>query len=247
MDSCGVAARHPPATRKGEDMRGGGVGMLVAATFALAACGGGSTTTVTVQSPPAAPGSTDHVALVSTAQTPTTQPASPATAAASTAPPVTAVDVASSGTGVEQVTDTSSSDDSAEVEALMAATEAKLCLKQIGSLADKLAEIDSRLDIGLNYTAYSEKVADAKVAYDKIDFAAAIALPSCRRPAILLERALNQYVAAYRVWNKCFEAPDCSNDSVDGRLQKHWSNASGVLANVRPKIEKMRADVDAAK
>ena len=53
-----------------------------------------------------------------------------------------------------------------------------------------------------------------------------------RRPAALAvaaetaEAALNQYVKASTVWDKCFEDVNCSNDSIEPTLRKYWDKAS---------------------
>jgi hypothetical protein len=106
------------------------------------------------------------------------------------------------------------------------------CVTAMKGLTDALFALNSRLSVGMNYAAYGQAVGDAKVAYDKIkipDLDAAC-LSGVGKPA---EAALNEYLAAYTVWNNCIGTSGCTNDSIKSKLQDHWATASTLLAPVK--------------
>lgn len=118
------------------------------------------------------------------------------------------------------------------------------CSAAFTDLQDTLGELDSRLSVGMNFEAYGTAVADARVAYDKTDFDH-IDLPSTDRFTCLgsvgipLEKALNQYVAAYSRWNDCIQDYTCDNDSIDGELQGHWGKATRAVARSKDNLTEM--------
>jgi hypothetical protein len=109
--------------------------------------------------------------------------------------------------------------------------------------------LDSRLDVGLSYDEYGDKVADLKVAYDNVDFDAAgtdgsfACLSSVGVP---LENALNQYMAAYRTWDACFDDFDCDTDSITPKLQAKWSKASRNVSNAADGLSKLTREAEEA-
>jgi hypothetical protein len=126
------------------------------------------------------------------------------------------------------------------------------CEKVIAPFMDEVNELDSRLDIGLAYTAYSEHVADANVAYDRIDLNSDILrddsdhAKNCRQAARAGESALNSYVKAQQTWQKCaFDdgvyihnecgkcVVDCDGDDIAPLLRGNWSDAHRSLAAAR--------------
>jgi hypothetical protein len=102
-------------------------------------------------------------------------------------------------------------------------------------LTDTLTDLDSRLNVGLNFTAYSEKVADARVAYDRIPMSD-LDSTCIRLIAQPEEDAFNAYVRAYNTWNDCIGDIDCSNDTIESELQAEWSNATDLLTTVRSRL-----------
>ena len=120
----------------------------------------------------------------------------------------------------------------AEAAAQMAAEAARAqavaakakCTQHIGPLITALEDINSRLGIGLSFNAYSEKVGDLQVAYDRITVPALE--PTCLNAAVAAEAARNHYAAAYNAWNDCVSDVDCDNDSVTPELQDRWAKAS---------------------
>ncbi len=109
------------------------------------------------------------------------------------------------------------------------------CASALANLTDALFALDSRLDLGLTYADYGDKVADAKVAYDRVRFGEldTACVVSAGKPA---EDALNEYLSAYSTWKDCIEASGCQTDSIKTELQNHWSTASGLLAAIRKRL-----------
>lgn len=109
------------------------------------------------------------------------------------------------------------------------------CAAALVGLTDALFELDSRLNVGLAFAAYSEKLADTRVAYDKIKFSNldADCLRGAAQPA---ESAMNEYIKAYTIWNDCISKTGCSNESIKPQLQAHWSTATSTLAEVKKRL-----------
>jgi hypothetical protein len=105
-----------------------------------------------------------------------------------------------------------------------AAARYSACENQVGPLINSLEELDSRLGVGLNFSDYSERVGDARVAYDDIDVDELTS--ACIEPGRAGEAALNAYIKAYNLWNNCFADLDCGVNSIEPRLQQHWVTAS---------------------
>jgi len=119
------------------------------------------------------------------------------------------------------------------------------CQSQVGGLVDSLEELHSRLAVGLTFSDYSEQVGTVRVAYDKVD------VPKlgvdCLGAAADGEIALNDYVAAYNVWNDCMDDLDCSADdeAVNSKLQAKWSVAGDKLDAARSALDEVGFEVHA--
>jgi hypothetical protein len=103
------------------------------------------------------------------------------------------------------------------------------CADQIGDFVEQLQELDSRLDIGLNFESYSTKVSDAKVVYDQIPFDE-MSQECVRQVGVPAENAFNAYVKAYNIWNNCFDDINCDNDSIKSKLQAQWAKATLLIS-----------------
>lgn len=119
----------------------------------------------------------------------------------------------------------------------------KECVEVTGKLATKLSDLDSRLSIGLPFAEYGKKVGDARVAYDQLLKDAkqrgGISDKCINRVGLPLQSAMNAYVAAYDVWNKCIEDYNCTFDGDTlKKAQASWSKATRL-------IEKASTNVDA--
>jgi hypothetical protein len=113
------------------------------------------------------------------------------------------------------------------------------CRAQLGIFIERLGELDSRLDIGLNYDEYGDQVADINVAYDDIPVGT-LAYECVNRAGVPAEKALNKYVDAYNVWDRCFGDIDCDLDSIEPKLQRHWSAASQAAERAETGLESLR-------
>jgi hypothetical protein len=114
------------------------------------------------------------------------------------------------------------------------------CQEQMGDLLEEAKALDSRLGVGLNYESYSEKVADVNVVYNDIDYSDDPEQLECiTNVGLPLEKAVNQFVSAYRLWNDCFEDFNCDNDSIDDDLQARWSKATSAVDRADRALERM--------
>jgi hypothetical protein len=110
------------------------------------------------------------------------------------------------------------------------------CADQLGDLVAALEELDGRLDVGLNFQAYSERAGDASVAYQRIDIEDLG--PNClERVGAPAEDALNSYISANNTWNDCIQDVDCDNDSITPDLQAEWANASESIEEAREALD----------
>jgi hypothetical protein len=106
------------------------------------------------------------------------------------------------------------------------------CRSVIGPFVDALFELDSRLNVGMSFSEYSDKVAAARVTYDRIhiDQLDAACLESVGAPA---EAAFNNYIYAYRIWNACMDKLACTLGSIRPKLQAYWAKATGQIDKFR--------------
>jgi hypothetical protein len=120
------------------------------------------------------------------------------------------------------------------------------CSQDMGDLLDAAKDLGSRLDVGLNYQSYSDKVADLKVAYDDIDFGSADAseLDCLTMVGLPLEKAVNRYISAYKTWNRCFEDLACDNDSITSSLQGQWAKADRQVQHAKRGLDHLRRAAD---
>lgn len=99
------------------------------------------------------------------------------------------------------------------------------CQQQLGDLLHAEQQLDSRLDIGLTYDDYGNRLGDVQVEYKQVPFkqlgdtcTAEVGVPA--------ENALNEYVKSENIWTKCFDDPDCDDSSIKDSLRQHWSKAT---------------------
>jgi hypothetical protein len=110
------------------------------------------------------------------------------------------------------------------------------CPDEVIELVETLEDLDSRLSVGLNFSAYSERVGDARVAYDRIDVGDLDSgcIEHVGAPA---EDAMNAYINAYNVWNDCIGDIDCDNDSITPELQAEWADATELIQEARDGLD----------
>ena len=114
-----------------------------------------------------------------------------------------------------------------------------LCEEEFTPFLESLQELDARLNIGLSYDDYSERVGDVSVQYDRLDFD--LVDPACLiGVGVPLENAFNRYVEAYNTWQACIEDINCSTDSITSKLQEKWSRATGAIENAEEALDTLR-------
>ncbi len=108
------------------------------------------------------------------------------------------------------------------------------CADDLRPVLDALEQMDARLDVGLNRSQYGDRMGDISVAYNRLDATTLVGKGAgCIATAVLLEEAFNEYIQANTAWGDCIASSSCSMDSVQPKLQRHWSTASGKLASAR--------------
>lgn len=110
------------------------------------------------------------------------------------------------------------------------------CSDQLGDLIAALEELDGRLDVGLNFQTYSEKVGDASVAYRRVDFED-LGANCSERVGLPAEEALNAYIRANNTWNDCIQDVDCDTDSITADLQEEWGDATVKIDDALEALE----------
>ena len=103
-------------------------------------------------------------------------------------------------------------------------TAIKSCSSKIGPLMTTIGDLNSRLDVGLTFSSYSDRVGSVRVAYDRIP-PYSLTGP-CLSAANAAAAAYNQYLDAYNIWNNCISSLSCTTNSVTPQLQTYWAAAS---------------------
>ncbi|WP_262850391.1 hypothetical protein [Mumia quercus] len=112
------------------------------------------------------------------------------------------------------------------------------CAAVFSDLLSTLEELGSRLGVGLRVAEYGTEVGDIRVAYDQAAKEAPTLDDSCLAAVGLkLERALNHYVKANRLWSECATDFDCDMDDVDPLLQERWRKARAAVDEAATAIE----------
>jgi hypothetical protein len=115
-----------------------------------------------------------------------------------------------------------------------AQAKAASCHQQLDGLVDVLSELDSRLDIGMNYHDYTDRVGDVKVAYDAVPFEELAGdfdcVSSVGMPA---ETAVNEYTKAADRWDRCFDDYACDVDAIEPSLRVRWDKATSAVKKAK--------------
>ncbi len=114
------------------------------------------------------------------------------------------------------------------------------CDEQIGDLLEAEQDLGSRLDVGLSFTDYSERVGDVSAAYGRVRLPELKRDRACLLVAVGAERALNKYVAANNRWNKCIQDFECSTDAIEPDLQESWADASLSADRARNRLDGLK-------
>jgi len=119
-----------------------------------------------------------------------------------------------------------------------------VCQSQLGPLFKALADLKGHLEVGLSYSEYTQRLGDARVAYDEIPFKSMA--PGCLSPGILAEDAINEHARAATYWGGCIDSLECAEATKEHTLQAHWSKADGYLERAESRLEAMKQPEDAA-
>lgn len=111
------------------------------------------------------------------------------------------------------------------------------CLAEIGEFREVLDDLDARLDVGLTYSQYNERMGDVNVASNRMDVDDLPDEIVCYEVAILLNEAFIEYIDAGTKWTDCFDRLRCTNEDVEPALQAHWATASEKLDEAEELIE----------
>jgi hypothetical protein len=98
------------------------------------------------------------------------------------------------------------------------------CQANVGDLVDALTDLNSRLDVGLTFSSYSDRVGEVRAAYDRMDVNSESL--DCLAVGVPAESAMNAYITAHSTWNDCIQNIDCNTDDIDPQLQAQWSKAA---------------------
>lgn len=105
-------------------------------------------------------------------------------------------------------------------------------------LLEGLDELNARLDVGLNFDDYSQLVSDNQVAYSGVaDDVEADDERCLAQVAVRLEEAHQEYVDAYRRWDRCIQNTFCDTDDIG--LQGYWSDAQTKLDLAKASLDGM--------
>lgn len=111
------------------------------------------------------------------------------------------------------------------------------CAAELEDFRDALDEMDGRLDVGLNYADYGERLGDISVALNRTDVEGVSEFGlACVEVALLLNEAFLAYIDAHDTWRDCFDRTGCSNDDIRSELQASWATASEKLDEARDRF-----------
>lgn len=114
------------------------------------------------------------------------------------------------------------------------------CSSRTSELLTVLQELDSRLNVGLAYRDYGEKVGDVQVAYDSSVEAILAETDDClAKVGVPLENAFNRYREVQDIWTDCIDDAYCnfSEGAVNEKVQKKWAAATKSLAKADRNLE----------
>jgi hypothetical protein len=100
----------------------------------------------------------------------------------------------------------------------------------------KVVDLDSRLDVGVQFAAYTRYVGSARVAYTNLINtikADGLSHACLRKVGEPLQYAMNDDVRALNVWNNCIQADYCTFDKGTPELRKAQSWWAKSATDVR--------------
>lgn len=133
-------------------------------------------------------------------------------------------------------------------EAKLRAADVALCTTQVEPLHTALVNMQSDLQVGLNFAAYAEGVRSVARAYNRVNIdqvtaasekvmtdAGGTSDSTCLGATASFENAYNAYNRANSIWSDCIDNilaySSCTSGSVGDRVQAQWTRASSAIAN----------------
>ena len=126
----------------------------------------------------------------------------------------------------------------AKTAAQYAQAEYQKCNTQLRSLMSAEESLNSHLDIGMNFTDYTNAVGNVRAAYDQTHIPQLDS--QCLMAGVHTENALNDYANAVNIWNNCIGKLGCANDSIKPHLQTDWSKASSEIDQAKSALQDLR-------
>lgn len=125
--------------------------------------------------------------------------------------------------------------------ALVDYREAKACREELQPFLRAEANLNSRLSVGLNFSAYGHQVGNLTIAYDRMKRGRIS--DSCESDVWEPGRkGLNQYIYAQNQWNDCIRNLfNCSLDDIEPDLQAKWKRASSFFKRARAELRNFNA------
>jgi hypothetical protein len=153
-------------------------------------------------------------------------------------------------------TSPSKSDDGARVKAKASASAAAVakaqqvkrdaaystCAAAVKPLRGALAQVNSRLNVGLNYQDYDNRIGDVRVAYDAAVPRIKAVGGTCLAVAVPLENAMNAYIKVATQWGACLDDYNCdfSKGETNDKAQAGWQRAGRALTNSDRRLAAIR-------
>lgn len=107
------------------------------------------------------------------------------------------------------------------------AAEFKECRAAFADLLDSLSSVNSDLSVGLNVGDYGSVVRRANRDYGDLMNSGELGGVDClTKVGIPAEKAVNNHIKAFNLWNECVSDFGCSDDSIDSKRQQLWRKAS---------------------
>lgn len=119
------------------------------------------------------------------------------------------------------------------------------CADATRPLTTALAEVDSRLSVGVSNDEYGRRLGDVRVVYDRLVNGPAlnrVTRPCITKVAVPLENAFNGYIKVLGEWSDCIQdyACDFSVGQIDVDTQATWLRSSGQIADAKRALGSMR-------
>lgn len=132
----------------------------------------------------------------------------------------------------------------AKKAAQQAQAEYQKCKSQLSSLLSAEENLNSHLDIGMNFTDYTQAVGNVKAAYDQTPIHQLD--EKCLGVGVHTETALNDFAKAANTWNNCIGNINCSDSSIKPQLQATWSKASSEINQAKSALQNLQNPTSSA-